>query len=139
MLNPVAPGPARRRLLQSVAFGFVVLQLACGLRSWLTDDARFGWAPYASNIDYAVSYAWLFADGSTLPYYTGELPGKAKRVDSAAWHNSRFGLGSVCAMVTRYAESLHSRRPPGTAAVRATITYVRNGDGQMRQLVLEVP
>lgn len=115
----------------------MALLLAAGfglcLRSFATDDARFGWGMFGSRIAYTVHYEWVLEDGARVAHSPGsELRGIARRLtqpELAPWKARSFyyGTGALRGWIRSYQRWLcRHRRPAGAVAIDARLRTVVN-------------
>jgi len=120
-------------LRQVVVVAFLAGMLALCVRSLVTDDARFGWGMFGTNVAYTVHYEWQLADGSRVTYRPGnELAGIAMRLaqaPEAPWLPRTFahGSGALRAWIRAYQAYLFdTRRPPDAVAIEARLRSSAN-------------
>jgi hypothetical protein len=112
---------------------FLAASVGLCLRSFVTDDARFGWGMFGSRIAYTVHYEWVLEDGARVAHSPGsELRGIARRLtqaDRAPWRPRSFyyGTGALRGWIRSYQRWLcRHRRPAGAVAIEARLRMAIN-------------
>jgi len=121
---------------QTVVGLFLVGLAGFSLRAYSLDDGRGGWAMYSHNVQFIVTYEFVFADGRREPYFPGkEIQGRAshlkartpKSLDTFPVSNTRYGLGALQSWIRGYVDYLYRhKRPEGATEIVATLRYAVN-------------
>jgi len=135
------PKAARRWPLNALILGFVGMQVALGIRTLALEDTRLGWGMFAYQTNYAVSYEWVLADGTTRKQPALGLAGRTiKYCGDQFIHRTRYGRGAIRCWMRSYLHYLCEQHLPADAvAARAVVSYRINKQGNWEELVVQVP
>ncbi len=122
-----------KRTTQNLLILFYILSLvSLGVRSYFTEDTRFGWGMFRNQIDYRIQYFWVMESGERVPHRAGsELKrGGPRLISSTSNHRTRYGVGAVRTWMASYMEFVWNESPPqGSQSLEATLKYRVNRAG----------
>lgn len=113
--------------------GFLVFLAGMGIRSIVLQDSRFGWGMFMHQVNYNVTYTWVYEDGFLHPHVPGsELRGRTwHKLSPGTWHSTWYATGAMRAWISGYVKYMfHNHAPPGAIALRADVVYRHNKSGQ---------
>ena len=104
-----------------------------GIRSFVLQDSRFGWGMFMHQVNYNVTYTWMYEDGREDRYVPGsELRGRTwYKLRPGQWHSTWYATGAMRSWLSGYASYMfQNHSPPGATAFRADVIYRHNKAGQ---------
>jgi len=87
-----------------------------GVRSFITDDNRYGWGTFSKQVVFNINYYWIMENGDKIRYRPGkELSG---RVRNKIKRNgtTRYSSGALISWVNNYTRYVYLQRSRGTEA-----------------------
>ncbi len=131
---------AVRALRHVVVVAFVGLLAFGGARGAVLGDLRFSWGMFAYEVTSHVAYAFVLDDGTEVPYRPGgELRSRGKRI-APGTRTSGYGIGALRSWIRAYLEWLwRHRRPPDARAVKCTLTWTRERDPRVVEVLAYPP
>jgi len=101
-----------------------------GVRSFITDDNRYGWGTFSKQVVFNINYYWIMENGDKIRYRPGkELSG---RVRNKIKRNgtTRYSSGALISWVNNYTRYVYLQRSRGTEAesINAEILYKINSN-----------
>jgi len=131
-----------RRISNALIVLYVLALVGLGVRSYLTQDSRFGWGMFRNQIDFEIEYTWVKENGGREGHETGgELRGSEPRlIASGGTHRTRYGIGAVKSWTSSYLEYLwlHERKEEAIR-IEADIHYQINREGDRKVETIAFP
>lgn len=116
-----------------VFLNLLILTFVCGIaglgiRSAITDDHRFGWAMFSTQIDYRIQYRLHYDDHYRIHHTGYELRGKSRsKLSDRRTHITRYGIGALRSWLASYTCYLYeSDRTGKIEYVEAVVHYYIN-------------
>jgi len=111
------------------------------VRSLVTNDTRFGWGMFSSQVQYVVSYDWVLADGNVVTYIPGtELKGRTRGRLLPGSHTTNYAYGAAASWVKGYARYMYRHNAPLEAiAFQAIMLHRTNKEGGYKETIIRYP
>lgn len=113
-----------------------------GVRSFVTDDSRYGFGMFSHKVHYLIDYEWVFPYGLRLPHTLGkDVRGKARSpLRSGRWLSSYYATGAVLSWVRGYADhAVVEHKPDGATAFRVGVLHHQYNDNTFTYTTYRVP
>lgn len=124
---------ATRRSFQNLGIIlFIALNVFCITRSYILEDARFGWGMFMSSTNYMVHYSLVLRDGTRVPYNNwSDFRSRVVRVhlSPGVFHTQGYGTYAFKEWVHQYLMYTYKERiieHPEMASVEAEVQYQTN-------------
>lgn len=99
----------------------------------MLQDSRFGWGMFMHQVNYNVTYTWMYEDGREERHISGsELRGRSwYKLRPGIWNSTWYATGAMRSWISGYAQHMFRNYAPEEAiAFRADVVYRHNKSGQ---------